>query len=193
MSSRKLQNILTACLALALVGTLFQNCAKDMPDSSPTNSSSTGTPPPATTTTPAPTDSGKPVSALGSAAQTADLTTVGGTWTDIPGLTLTFTLNVQKTVRMSAMGSVTWVVGSQATGHCGFRFVVNGTPYGNASWGDQIIQVYNWTGWSVERYLPLVAGTHTIKVQQVGWSGTNAGCASNTQTYSAARMFLMAF
>jgi hypothetical protein len=188
MTAQRTQNILTACLTLALVGTLFQNCAQSMPNDPPavqSNSSTGGT---SSTGTPL-----KAVYSIGTAMQTANISTIGGAWTDIPGLALAFTLSEDKTVHMSAMGSVTWVQGSQATGHCGFRFMVNTSGTGDATWGDRIIQVYNWSEWSIERDLPLTAGTYAVKVQQTGWSGTNAGCASNTNQYSAAHLSLTAY
>jgi hypothetical protein len=182
MLTSKLRNAGSIVLGLALVVVLFQNCAKDMPSTEPAAQDSSSQLPET-----------RPVLRLGSAMQSANLQTTGGTWVDIPGLSISFTINEDRTIHMSALGSVSQVNGNQASGHCGFRFVVNGTPYGDPTWGDQIVQVYNWTAWHTERHLPLVAGTHNVKVQQVGWSGTTAGCTSNTNAYSAARMTLVAY
>ncbi|MDD5213020.1 MAG: hypothetical protein PHG82_01165 [Candidatus Gracilibacteria bacterium] len=137
---------------------------------------------------------------IGSSSETADLTVSTQTWTAIPGVSNTFNLAYGKTVKMNAYGSVTTTLGRANTyAHCGFRFVIDGIPYGQATWGDQIIgcadsskSVGYWCPWSIERELNLGAGSHTISVQMVSQGATYEACATNTQDYSKARMFIEA-
>lgn len=182
MIKAKYKSATLAVLGLALVGLLFQNCAKDMPDTgSSTEPSSSGA------------GNTKAIEAFGSTIQSATLTTTGGTWTNVPGVTMSIATTSDKIIQVTARGSATQVLGNQASGHCGFRVVVDGVPYGDPTWGDVIIQVYNWTAWSMERHVALPAGNHTIQLQQVGWNGTNAGCTTNANLYSAARMTVTAY
>lgn len=135
------------------------------------------------------------------ATQTAALTVTGLNWTAIPGLTASISLPAAATVDMEADGSVTGVAGSGYTGgHCGFRFVVDGAPYGNSTWGDRIIgcpggsnsQGAWWCNWSMRRTFNLSAGVHAVSVQMSGWSGTVAGCALDGGEYSNAKLWAVA-
>lgn len=133
------------------------------------------------------------------AAQNAALSTTGGTWVLIPGTTITTTFSAAQTVDLSADGSVTGVAGSGYTGgHCGFRFVVDGTAYGHGMWGDRIVgcpgmQTLSawWCSWSMRRTLSLSSGSHSFWIEQTGWSGYNAGCSSDGQPYSAAKLSVL--
>lgn len=137
----------------------------------------------------------RPKVQIGSGKQSAELKTVGQSWTDIPGTKVDFTLTSAMTVHMSARGSVGVAAGSVSgsTPHCGLRFVVDGTPYGNATWGDVIVSIASWSSWSMERHLLLVPGAHTVKIQQSGYSGTDTGCHSYAEEYSAARLNIEAY
>lgn len=136
----------------------------------------------------------------GSAVQnTGHLTALGGTWIDITGASVSVTLPKTMTVKMRGHGSVTGVGDSSHTGgHCGFRFAVDSTPYGDASWGDQIVgcstsgSISWWCPWNIERETSLGAGNHTIKLQMAGWVGTGAGCRSENTDYSRARLWVEA-
>jgi hypothetical protein len=137
---------------------------------------------------------------MGMASQSAILDLTGATWTDVPSVTLTVTLPRTMNVLMEANGSVSATgAGTTRSTHCGFRFVINGTPEGNTSWGDVIVGASSpaeqnnhgwWTPWTMKRLKPLAAGTHTIKVQMTGWLGTDAICHSDSTEFSRANLTL---
>lgn len=136
-----------------------------------------------------------------SATQTGSWQATGGTWNDIAGASVMATATGNATLEMQADGSVYGVAGNQGPGgHCGFRFVVDGTPYGNATWGDRIVgcpasgngsTASWWCNWSMHRSLPVTAGSHTVQLQVAGWSGTTAGCGSDGGEYSVAKLAIM--
>lgn len=135
------------------------------------------------------------------ATQTAALTVTGLNWANVPGLSTSITLPAAATVDLEADGSVTGIAGSgYSGGHCGFRFVVDGSPYGNSSWGDRLIGCPAssnslgawWCNWSMRRTLNLSAGTHAVLVQMTGWGGTAAGCASDGGEYSVGKLWAVA-
>jgi hypothetical protein len=138
------------------------------------------------------------------AQQNANLSTVGPNqgFVDVPGASVTATLPADGTLELDANGSVSGVQGNATpptATHCGFRFVVDGMPYGDASWGDVIVgcgvssQTPGWwCPWTMRRSLAAKMGAHTVKVQQTGWSGTTAGCSSASAEYSAARLRVLA-
>ncbi|MCX6106192.1 MAG: hypothetical protein NTY08_10220 [Proteobacteria bacterium] len=80
--------------------------------------------------------------------------------------------------------------------HCGFRFVIDGVAQGDGTWGDEIIGVGRtghpgwFSSWSIGREVALVAGTHSIKLQMTGWSGSDAACLNVANSYGAARLWL---
>jgi hypothetical protein len=132
-----------------------------------------------------------------SAQQNGDLSVVGLQWTSVPGTTISFTLGQDATVDLEAHGSIHGVAGNTGNAaHCGFRFLVDNTAYGDPSWGDVITGCavgsnYSagwWCPWFMRRTLQLRAGTHYTTVQQTGWSGTTSGCFSTYQDYSATRL-----
>jgi hypothetical protein len=101
------------------------------------------------------------------------------TWTTIPGLSINFTL---------AKGSLVQAIGDgvqrtlddnpTTTCHAGYRFVVDGTPKGDAAYGQRI---HVSTGadwhqtWSIADFGTLAAGAHTIALQTVAAPG-QASC-----------------
>lgn len=170
-------------MGMLILTTGFQNCAQKLPDNSQDSSSSTGS-------------SLGPKIFVGSASQTADLATVGATWVDVSGASITFTLPSAMTLDMQANGSMT--VGAGATslnGHCGLRFVVDGVPYGNITWGDVLVGLNAvtantgyWSPWTISRHLPVPAGAHTVKLQQTGWSTMDSACKSYASEHSRANL-----
>ena len=137
-----------------------------------------------------------PVVFMGSSYQTSTITVNNTTWTDLTGARVAFNLNKTTMVRMRAHGSVMGSSGSLTYTHCGFRFVVDGTPYGNTSFGDQLVGVGNtghpgWsTSWHIEREVSLASGNHTVQVQMVGWTGSTAGCVCSDDDYTKARLWV---
>lgn len=136
------------------------------------------------------------------ANQTGSLSVTGLSWQTMAGPTLNFTLPAATTVDFTADGSVTGVAGSgYAGGHCGFRFVVDGTPYGNGTWGDRLVGCPGngsnppggwWCPWSMGRSIALNSGNHSVYLQMTGWSGTSAGCSVDGGEYSNARLYVLA-
>lgn len=160
----------------------FQNCAKDLPQvQSGTQSSAAG--------------GLRQKFYVGSAKQGAPLQTIGTTWTNVPGAELTFNLAKGMDVDLKANGSASYAAGTNytASAHCGFRFVVDGVPYGNPIWGDAIVHVASWSNWTATRSLPLAAGNHIVQLQQTGWPGADSACSTNEADYSAARLHVEAF
>lgn len=142
------------------------------------------------------------VSAVYTGTQTGTWTATGLAWKDISGASASFTLVGNTTLEMEADGAVYGIAGSNYLGgHCGFRFVVDGTPYGNATWGDRIVGCPGsgnantgawWCNWSMRRSLQLMTGQHTVQLQVTGWSGTVAGCGSDGGDYSLAKVWILA-
>ena len=136
--------------------------------------------------------------AVYSAQQDRTLRVTGLQWTSVPGAALSFSLPRDATIDLEAFGSITGVAGNHGSAtHCGFRFLVDDTPYGSSSWGDVLVgcAAHNsygetgwWCPWFMRRTLQLSAGDHIAKVQQTGWQNTTAGCESTNDDSSATRL-----
>ncbi len=133
------------------------------------------------------------------AEQNVALAVLGSTWTTLPGAAVT--LNVSQAVNASllASGSVTGVSSTSAVPTCGFRFVVDGTGLGDATWGDRLLQCGSsssagplWCSWAMQRLVSLAAGAHTIAIQQVGWL-PGVGCQGGGGSYSNAKLTVSTF
>jgi hypothetical protein len=193
MSKRLRWSSFIAALLLVL-GSAFQNCAKDLPNEV-TNPSVVA---PAADTT---IGGFKPKVRIGYAKQTADVSSVGTNWRDIPGAAISFTLDRRMTADIRANGSASTTAGATyASTHCGIRFVIDGTPYGHATWGDKIVGVSYCstasachTPWTATREITLEPGQHSVRVQMTGWPGADSACAISSQDYAAARLIVEAF
>lgn len=105
-------------------------------------------------------------------AEAWSATNTGGvdsqSWTTIPGLTVTFTLTDTAEVHMDANGSLR-LNGGYNYCHQSFRFVIDGTGQGDATYGQMIEggEATNivWQGWSFGMSTTLLPGSHTILVQ----------------------------
>lgn len=179
--------------ALLVLGSAFQNCAKDLP-SEVTNPSAAA---PA-----AAAGSGfRPKVRIGSAKQNADVSSIGTNWKDIPGAAISFTLEQKMTAEIRANGSASTTAGATyGSTHCGIRFVIDGTPYGHLSWGDNIVGVSQCstaaachTPWIATREIELEPGPHSVRVQMTGWPGADSACTISGQDYAAARLVVEAF
>jgi hypothetical protein len=89
-----------------------------------------------------------------------------GAWADIPGASLSFVLGRRATVKMEYALSFST---DTASNHCGFRFVVDTAPRGDATYGNAIHMGSNGSGWwqshadmHVENLGP---GAHSVKLQ----------------------------
>lgn len=144
---------------------------------------------------------------IGQARQNNNLDTAGLSWKDVPGVSVSFSVPRKMTLNLRALGSVGPLVynNSHVGGHCAFRFVVDNTVPSTESteWGQVIVGVNGiysgqsgvysqgwWSPWSMEDFITVEAGTHTIKVQQSGWSGTSFGCESRSASYSATKLIV---
>jgi hypothetical protein len=113
-----------------------------------------------------------PVSLAASATNTGNVPPNTATWTNIPGMSVTINLAKASLVQTNAVGVQRTVDQNASTlCHVGYRFVVDGTPKGDPSWG-QHIQVNNGANswhetWGVADFGTLAAGMHTIQVQAV--------------------------
>ncbi len=182
--------------SLLVLGTAFQNCAKDLP--SEVTNPSVAAPTPAA---PASIGGFKPKVRIGSAKQTADISSIGTNWKDIPGAAISFTLEQKMMVDIRANGSAGTTAGATyGSTHCGIRFVIDGTPYGHLTWGDNIVGVSQCsaaaschTPWIATREIALEPGPHTVRVQMTGWPGADSACHISGQDYAAARLVVEAF
>jgi hypothetical protein len=95
------------------------------------------------------------------------------TWIPVD-LKLSPTLYAPSLVALRWTGTVRFVGGGNGICHVGQRFVVDGAPTGNPTWGDAIM-VQNGSRWhesfTDEIAVPLAAGTHTIAVEMTNASG----------------------
>ncbi len=106
------------------------------------------------------------VSFIGEAVQTSQiLISASSTWHDIPGVSLSFTLESDRTLHLRASGSVK---AGNDDGTAYFRFVINGVDMSaGESSGNQMIGVKNgwYTNWYMEGVYDVSAGAQTVKVQ----------------------------
>lgn len=119
----------------------------------------------------------------------------GTGWNTVPGVTTTFDLTAPSHVQFSATGSQN-ASGTQA--HCAYRFVLDGTPLGNASHGQAIVVQDADQGWWTPVVLKyganLGVGNHSITLQMANTSSTGSTCYAHqsVQDYSRYRLFVRA-
>jgi hypothetical protein len=98
--------------------------------------------------------------------RTSYLNMNGLNWTTIPGMQITFTLDRAALVQMVANGTQRCTSGNC---HIGYRYNVDGAARGDGTWGERI-HVNNvnnawWSTWTMNGFVSLAAGSHTIYVQ----------------------------
>jgi hypothetical protein len=128
------------------------------------------------------------------AESTADTGNVGGSasWVDIPGMSQSITLDAPKHVQMSLTG--TEYVAGTGQAYCSYRFVIDGTPLGDATYGQALAVNDPTTGWwspvAVKWGQDMTAGAHTIKAQLSNTS-TTATCSAGqgNNAYARFRLF----
>ena len=117
----------------------------------------------------------------------------GSAWTPVSGLGTSFILPTDRTVQFDFIGAQYTVSGS---GHCAWRFVVDGTALGQPDHG-QALNVGDSTTWwesmSLLGYAPLKAGPHGVAVE-VRNSSSSGDCGANADAnaYSRARLLVRA-
>jgi hypothetical protein len=91
------------------------------------------------------------------------------TWVDTAGLALQPVLYAQSLVFLRWTGTLRWAGGGNGLCHVGQRFLVDGVPTGDATWGDSIMVQNGATRWhenfTTELVVPLGPGLHTISAQ----------------------------
>jgi hypothetical protein len=143
---------------------------------------------------------------LGRAESSTGIQNNAQTWVDVPNTTMTLDVPAGVTTRVAAHGSIIardYVGTSEKNTHCGFRVVVDGTGYGNPSWGDVIVGCSDvdsslseagwWCPWTISRDLALSAGTHEFKLQMTGWGGSQVSCEIEDQEHARARFDVLAY
>ncbi len=100
-------------------------------------------------------------------------------WVAAPGASVEVQLHAASTVLVSWIGTSRFVGGGNGVCHLGQRFVINGVPTGEPTWGDAIMVQRGATRWhepfALERVVSLPAGTHTISAQMTN-GDTSAQC-----------------
>jgi hypothetical protein len=122
-----------------------------------------------------------------------DILTTGSTWTPIPGLAASFTVTAPTQVQMEMAGIEETTNGT--SGHCSWRFVLDGTPLGDPNYG-QVINVGGaatawWTTAALLYGETLPAGKHTVSVD-IRNSSNSGDCGTNGdgKGYGRARLFV---
>jgi len=129
------------------------------------------------------------------AESTGDTGPIGGsaTWVDIPGVSIAVNLAAAKHVQMSLTGTQ-YVTGS-AQAYCSYRFVIDGAPLGDPTYGQALAVNDPMSGWwspvAVKWGQDMTAGAHTIKAQLSNTS-TTASCSAGQGNNAYARFRLFA-
>ncbi len=108
-------------------------------------------------------------------------------WLDVPGTSYVFFLAAASYIDLQADGTLISMFGVDTAAHCGFRFVIDGTPISSAQFGDRAVgcdrldpaMTERWCPWSARQLLSLSAGAHTVKVQLTGDSASDALCSAS--------------
>jgi hypothetical protein len=120
--------------------------------------------------------------------------TLNGTWTTLPGLSVTITLRKAQPVLMGFSLSVS---ATESTAHCNFRYAIGTVGQGHETYGNVIVMGRSGTHWqSVSDFIvrPLGAGEHTVVLQGSRVGGVDPGaCIVDTFEYSAPTLFAVGF
>jgi len=117
----------------------------------------------------------------------------GATWGTIPGMTVNLTLTQSSLVQLSGAGDQRTVdMAATSICHAGYRYVIDGVPKGEPSWG-QHIQVSSgataWhASWALNDSVTLAPGAHTIELQAtlMPTGGANQNCVVCGETGGSA-------
>ncbi len=118
----------------------------------------------------------------------------GSGWTDIPGVTVSFTLGAADHVQMSMAGSELGQGSGEA--HCAYRLVVDGTPLGDPNHGQAISVDDVGGGWwapvGIDYGEDMASGAHTVKAQVATTAATGGTCnaGQGNQDYAKFRLFV---
>lgn len=113
------------------------------------------------------------------ALSTGYVAAAGGSaaWADIPGLTVSLDLPATASVQLNAQGTQRHLSGRC---HPAYRFVLDGAPQGDATWGQLIVTSTSANvheDWSLARTVSLPAGPHVLKVQAKAFGDSGGvGC-----------------
>ncbi|HEY2368548.1 MAG TPA: hypothetical protein VGH87_19260, partial [Polyangiaceae bacterium] len=128
------------------------------------------------------------------AESTGDTGNLGNStnWVDIPGVGIAINLATPKHVQMSLVG--TQYVAGAGPAYCSYRFVIDGAPLGDATYGQALHVNDPATGWwspvAVKWGQDMTAGAHTIKAQLSNTS-PNGTCSAGqgNNGYAKFRLF----
>ncbi len=133
------------------------------------------------------------------AESNAEVSSLGGTFVDIPGLSVSTTLTAAQHVQVSMTGTqyVGGTTPGVGEGYCSYRLVIDGTPLGDTTYGQELAVGDVASGWwspvSLKYGQDLTAGAHVIKAQLANPS-TSATCYADqgNNPYARFRMFVSA-
>jgi len=113
-------------------------------------------------------------------------------WVDIPGVAISINLAAPKHVQMSLTG--TEYVAGAGPAYCSYRFVIDGAPLGDATYGQALAVNDPNTGWwspvAIKWGQDMTAGAHTIKAQLSNTSPSGSCAAGQGNNgYAKFRLF----
>lgn len=117
-------------------------------------------------------------------AQTSGVVSAGG-WVEVTGVGQLLDLPEARTVDLEADGTLVALFGSDPSGRCGVRFVVDGYPLVAADFGDRAVgcdridpsMVERWCPWTMRQQVALAAGPHTVAVEVRSDPAFDAQCS----------------
>jgi hypothetical protein len=124
--------------------------------------------------------------------QTTSMTVSSPTWTDIPGVSITYNLPANADIKVQLDGALN----AQTLGnHCSLTFVMDGVNVGHATYGVLITMGEPGQHWNtVSRgkwFNNQTSGTHTVKVQM---ASVNSGhCYLDSNEYSKIRLEVIGY
>lgn len=135
------------------------------------------------------------------AEQTADVTAQGvANWVDVTGAEVTFSTAGSATLDLFANGAMSTRFGSASFIRCGLRFVVDGVPTGEPTFGDMLVSPARnesggaeWSSFTLTRRVVVGPGQHVVGVQvaQVRMNrATDLACALDERDYSGVRLYV---
>lgn len=120
----------------------------------------------------------------------------GAGWMAIPGVAISAKLATPSHVQLSLSG--TQLSQGTSVAHCGYRFVIDGTPLGNPTHGQAIVVGDIGSGWWAPVVLSygvdLAAGPHTISAEATNSAATGGTCnlGEGNNDYAKVRLFASA-
>jgi len=135
------------------------------------------------------------------AEQSADVTAQGeSSWMDITGAEVAFSTAAGAVLDLFANGAMSTRFGTASFIRCGLRFVVDGVPTGEPTFGDMLVSPARnhsggaeWSSFTFSRRVVVGPGQHVVgtQVAQVPTSApTDLACALDERDYSGVRLYV---